>query len=89
MPAGQGNEAHRHEVSRSYIAILILGYQDKILNQEGAADGDDHPAVVLELSYEGRRNMTGCCSDYDSIKRRIFIPAVVTVANCDFDIVVA
>jgi hypothetical protein len=89
MPAGQGNETNRYQVSRSYVSIFILGYQDEILNQEGASHGNDHPAIILELFYEGWWNVTGRSGDYDSIKRRIFIPAEVTVTDCDFNIIVA
>ncbi len=89
MPAGQGNETHRYQVSRGCIAILILSHQDKILNREGASHGDDHPAVIPQRFYEGRWNMTCRCGDDDGIKRCVLIPAVVAVADCRFNIMEA
>jgi hypothetical protein len=85
---GQGDETYRQQVSGSYIAFLVLIDQDKILNHEGASHGDNHSAVIFKLCQEGRRDMTGCCGYYNSIKRSMFIPAVIAISYSNFNVII-
>ncbi|OAD19433.1 hypothetical protein THIOM_004928 [Candidatus Thiomargarita nelsonii] len=69
--------------------MLIFLYQHQILNKKALAYWNHHPPTRLKLLNQRRRNMTRSGSDDDGIKRSMFFPTVVTIADFNLNVVIA
>ncbi len=88
MSAGKGHKNDGQYLTRANLSPVILFNQREILCLEAGTDRDNHATTVFQLSYQWWRNMADCRSDDNAIKRRLLLPAVITIRDIGFDIVV-
>ena len=87
MTTGQGYKGDGQQLTGMDFTCSVLAHQQQLLGHEAAADRNDHAPTGFELGDQRRWNMAGSGSNHNGVEGCVFLPAVITVAAAQSDLV--